>query len=208
MKDCCDSKLDEVGCENSPGQTRTLKIVLATNLIMFVVEGAWGVMANSTALLADSLDMLGDAFVYAMSLYVVYRGIRAKAQVSFIKGILMSGLAVLILGEAIWKYIDGSSPQSDIMGIVGGAALLANLLCLKLLFRHRTDDLNMQSTWLCSRNDILANIGVLIAALLVQLFESNIPDLTVGVLIATIILNSSWSVIRRALQQMKVKTER
>ena len=205
MKDCCDSKLDEIGCDIGRGQTRILKIVLAINLIMLGVELAWGIFANSTALLADSLDMLGDAFVYAMSLYVVHRGLKAKAKVSLVKGLIMFALAAVIFGEALRNYIEGSSPRPDVMGVIGVAALIANLLCLKLLFRHRKDDLNMQSTWLCSRNDILANIGVLVAALLVHLFESNIPDLIVGVVIAIIILNSSWSVIRRAIQQIRMR---
>lgn len=204
MKDCCDSKIDELRGDAS-GQTRTLKIVFAINLFMFVVEVVWGWLAQSTALLADSLDMLGDAFVYAMSLYVVHQGLKAKARVSFLKGLIMFGLAAFIFGEAVWKYIEGSSPEPEIMGIVGVAALISNLLCLVLLFRHRKDDLNMQSTWLCSRNDIFANAGVLIAALLVHLFQSNIPDLAIGVVIATIILNSSWSVIRRAVQQIQMR---
>lgn len=204
MKDCCDNKLEELGPDSRliASQERTLKIVLAINLLMFFVEITWGFLSNSTALMADSLDMFGDALIYFMSLFVVHRGIRAKARVSLLKGLIMLGLSLLILGEAIWKLIQNQIPQAEVMSIVGAIALIANVLCLVLLFKHRKDDLNMQSTWICSRNDIIANVGVIFAGIMVYVFHSNMPDVVVGFLIAAIVIKSSVGVIRRAFERL------
>jgi len=205
MKDCCDNKLDELSGHATQGtqQSRTLKIVLIINLIMFFVEIIWGYLSQSTALMADSLDMFGDALIYGMSLYVVHKGLRAKAKVALVKGLIMLALSLLILGEAVWKFFKGDIPNFEMMGIVGAIALGANLVCLFLLFKHRKEDINMQSTWLCSRNDILANTSVLVAALLVYLFNSNLPDVLIGLALAGIIISSSWGVIFRAYRELK-----
>jgi cation diffusion facilitator family transporter len=197
MDDCCSSKETEL--RNLPERQKgVLKIVLVINLSMFFVESRYGIISRSTSLLADSLDMLGDAFVYAFSLYVIGRSQRQNSLVSLLKGLIMALFGVGVIGQAVYRYFSPGVPMAETMGIVGAAALLANLACAFLLLRHRHDDINMRSTWLCSRNDVIANIGVLIAACLVGTTRSKYPDLIVGIAISFLVLRSSVFVIKEA----------
>jgi cation diffusion facilitator family transporter len=182
-----------------------LKIVLAINLVMFFTEFGFGVLARSTALKADSLDMLGDATVYAFSLYVVARSARSKAKVALLKGAIMIAFGLGILAEAIHKIGSDSVPFSQTMGAIGALALFANSICLWLLLKHRNDDLNMRSTWICSRNDIIANTSVLFAALLVYGTQSKWPDIFVGAGISLLFLRSGLSVFREAKDGLTLK---
>jgi cation diffusion facilitator family transporter len=197
MKDCC-----EVMSDVPAEQRRVLLIVFWINSAMFLVEFGAGLLADSTALLADSVDMLGDAFVYGFSLYVVSRGILWQARASMLKGLVMAGFALGVLGEALVKVARGGVPSPDLMGGVGLLALTVNLACLVLLWRRRTDDINMRSAWLCSRNDVAANVGVLVAAAGVAATGSAWPDIAVGLVIAAMFGSSSVRVLldaRRAL---------
>ncbi|BAU47438.1 cation transporter [Sulfurifustis variabilis] len=185
-------------------QKRTLKAVLAVNAGMFVVELSAGLIAGSSALLADSLDMLGDALAYGVTLYAVGRGLLWKARAALFKGVLMWAFGLFVLVDATYKAVSGGVPHYETMGIVGLVALLANALCLGLLWRHRSDDLNMRSVWLCSRNDILANVAVIVAAALVYASRSVWPDVVVGLGIAILFLRSATGVTvdaSRALRQ-------
>lgn len=202
MTSCCDCK-GEALAKLRERQGRVLKAVLAINLGMFFVESAAGAMARSTSLLADSLDMFGDAAVYGASLYVLNRGPLWQARVSLFKGGLMLVFGLGVLAEAGSKALGHGFPRADAMGVIGAMALAANVACLLLLLRHRQDDINMRSTWLCSRNDILANLGVLGAAAMVARFQSSWPDVLVGVAIALLVLSSSFSVLREALQTLR-----
>ena len=198
MEDCCAN----VSCEVEKLQTRqfqTLKTVLGINAGMFVVEIVAGIMARSTALLADSLDMLGDALVYGLSLYVVRRNDSWKARSALLKGIIMAGFGVCVLAEGGYKFLYPQIPDYEMIGLIGLLALSANGLCFFLLWRHRSEDINMRSVWLCSRNDILANGLVLLAAAGVWVTASHWPDLVVGLCIALIFLRSAFFVIRDAL---------
>ncbi len=143
---------------------RVLWIVLAINALMFLVEGWAGLLAHSTSLLADALDMLGDALVYGFSLFVLARSARWHAGAALAKGGFMLAFGLGVLGEGLYKVFHPVMPGVGTMGVVGGIALAANLVCFLLLYRHRGDNLNMSSTWLCSRNDLIANVGVLLAA--------------------------------------------
>ena len=183
--------------------SKVLYVVLAINALMFVVEGLAGLHAHSTALLADALDMLGDALVYAFSLFVLARSARWQAGAALAKAgfMLTFGLAVLV--EAGYKMFFPIMPDVATMGWIGGLALAANLMCFFLLYRHRGDNLNMSSTWLCSRNDLIANVGVLAAAGASFLFVSVWPDIIVGVIIATLFLSSASTVLRQSLKQLR-----
>src|SRR5713101_2461484 len=193
MKECCDFALVPVR------QRRVLHVVLWINACMFVAEFAAGLLAQSTALLAESIDMLGDAIVYGFSLYVVGRSPLWQARAALLKGVLMAAFGVGVLVQVIFKVASGIVPAADVMGGVGLVALAANVLCLFLLWRRRADDINMRSAWLCSRNDVLANGGVLLAALGVGLTGSAWPDILVGLGIAALFGLSAVRVIREAV---------
>lgn len=179
-------------------QARMLWMVLVINALMFVAEFLAGWWAGSTALLGDSLDMLGDALVYGLSLFVVARGLRWKAVSAGVKGAVMLGFGLLVCTEAIAEAWHGTAPAAGIMIAVAGLALAANTLCLFLLTRHRGDDVNMRSAWICSRNDLFANVGVVMAGVLVVAMGRIWPDVIVGGVIALLFVQSATGVLREA----------
>ncbi|MAX00996.1 MAG: cation transporter [Sphingomonas sp.] len=198
--DCCSAKGDTIAeLGRRAEQRRVLVMVMIINAAMFVLEFGGGVAARSSALMADSVDMFGDAVVYALSLYALSRGPRWEAGAALLKGgiILLFGLAVI--AEIADKIVNGAPPSSSLMLIFGGLALAANLICLKLLWRFRRENVNMSSTFECSRNDVVSNTGVLIAAALVGLTGSAWPDIAVGAVIAVIFLRSAWRVLAKAV---------
>jgi cation diffusion facilitator family transporter len=198
---CCEDKACEITALRER-HARVLWVVLIINAIMFFVEGSAGLIAHSTSLLADALDMLGDALVYGFSLFVLARSARWQAGAALAKGIFMLAFGLVVLGEAVYKVLHPVMPDTEIMGIVGGLALTANLGCFFLLYRYRSDNLNMRSTWLCSRNDLVANFGVLIAAASSYLLVSRWPDILIGSIIAGLFLSSSVSVLRQSLREL------
>lgn len=204
MGDCCASKscaIETLALQKE--QRRVLMIVMAINAVMFVVEFAAGVVAGSVALMSDAVDMFGDAMVYGVSLYAVGRSSRWRNGAALLKGgfILIFGIGVLI--QAILKIQNGVPPSSPIMLSIGGLALAANLACLALLWRFRTQDINMSSTFECSRNDVVANCGVLIAAVLVGVTASPWPDIFVGLVIAALFLRSARRILIEAWPAFK-----
>lgn len=202
MASCCEDKTCEITAMREAHGT-VLWVVLAINAAMFVVEGWAGVVAHSTSLLADALDMLGDALVYGFSLFVLSRSLRWQAGAALAKGVFMLAFAVAVLGEAIHKVLVPVMPAAQTMGVIGALALAANAVCFALLYRHRGDNLNMSSTWLCSRNDLIANAGVLIAAGATYLLSSRWPDIVVGCIIATLFLRSAYSVIADSAKELR-----
>ena len=197
MSDCC----SQTACELEKMRDRqrnVLLAVLAINAVFFVIEITAGLLASSTALLADSLDMLGDALVYAFSLFVVSRNDLWKARSAALKGCVMLGFGVFVLAQAVYKLAYPEVPHYRVIGFVALAALTANAVCLALLWRHRGDDVNMRSVWLCSRNDIIANVSVLIAGVGVGFFASQWPDILVGLGIAILFLRSAIGVLHDA----------
>ncbi|QBR83776.1 cation transporter [Legionella israelensis] len=182
--------------------SRVLWIVLMINALMFFIEGAAGLLANSTSLLADSLDMLGDTLVYGFSLFVLTRPKRWQAAAALAKGCFMLLFGLGVLAEATYKLFVAVMPNAEIMGSIGALALAANLVCFFMLYRHRSDNLNMRSTWLCSRNDLIANIGVLLAAGLSYFFISRWPDIIVGSMIVGVFLHSAFHVIHQSIQSL------
>ena len=202
MADCCNDKACEIEALRNR-QSSTLKIVLAINAVMFVVELAAGLISNSVSLLADSLDMLGDALVYGFSLYVVARGARMKARAALFKGIIMAMFGLFVLGQAIYRMLFPHVPVFEVIGVIGLLALAANGICFFLLWRHRSDDINMSSVWLCSRNDLIANVSVLFAAAGVWLTHSGWPDILVGLVLAALFVRSALFVLRGAITELR-----
>ena len=194
---CCENKAGELAQLRSR-QSRVLYIALAINAVMFGVEFTAGWLADSTALLGDSLDMFGDASVYALTLFVLHRSDRARASAALVKGGFMLLFGLVVVADAVRKVILQEVPQADWMGTIGLVALLANTYCFYLLYSHRADDLNMRSTWICSRNDLVANASVVLAAILVAVTGSLWPDVLVGLAIAALFLHSAWQVSREA----------
>jgi Co/Zn/Cd efflux system component len=197
MGSCCHDK----GCALDAlreRQGRTLRIVLAINVVLFLVEFGAGIVAASTSLMADSLDSLGDALVYAVSLYVLSRSERWRAGAAMLKGMIMLGFGIAVTGALIGRLLSPTVPVAEMIGGFGLFALACNATCLFLLSRHRSDDLNMESVWLCSRNDIIANFGVLVAGAGVALTGSMWPDLAIGAVIAVLFLRSALYVIAQA----------
>ena len=179
-------------------QRHVVQTVLWINVSMFFMEAIVGLLIHSTSLLADSVDMLGDAIVYGFSLYVIGRGSAWLGRAALLKGVIMGAFGIGILAHVVFKTVHGFVPMAEMMGVVGMMALGANLICLLLLRQHRSDDINMRSAWMCSRNDVIGNAGVLVAALSVYLFNSPLPDIVIGLSIATLFVRSAFSIIREA----------
>lgn len=203
---CCQAKASEL-VKLKKQQAKVLWAVLWINLAMFGVEFISGLRAGSLSLTGDSLDMLGDALVYASSLYVINKSVQAQAGAAFLKGLLMFGFAVAVFARATYQLTTGASADASVMGVVGVIALLANLLCLLLLTRHRQDNLNMSSVWLCSRNDIVANTSVLLAATLVFSTGAAWPDIAVRLLLTVVFARSAGQVLSRAWREMQVRQD-
>jgi len=194
-------------CEVRPVPARQRGVLLAAlwiNAVMFLIESTSGLMASSTALLADSVDMLGDAIVYGFSLYAVGRGVIWQSRAAFLKGSIMAAFGVGILAQVALKLTRGLTPGVETMSIVGLVALGANLVCLRLLWRHREDDVNMRSAWICSRNDVIGNASVLVAAAAVWLSGSPWPDIVVGLLVAGVFCRSAVGVLADAARARRV----
>ncbi len=201
--DCCASKGRELEqLARQADQRRVLVIVLAINAVMFLAEFGAGLVAGSAALMADASDMLGDALVYGLSLYAISRGDRWKAGAAAFKGVFILLLAIGIVINIMIKVASGVPPSSALMLAFGAAALIANLVCLGLLWRFRSQDINMASTFECSRNDVISNVGVLVAAVTVAATSSPWPDILIGAAMAVIIFRSSIRVLGDAIPQL------
>ena len=199
MDECCSLKQSELErLAQRADQRRVLMIVLAINAVMFAAEFSAGMIIGSVALMADAVDMFGDAMVYGLSLYAIDRTARWRSGAALAKGvfILLFGIGVLV--QVAVSIQNGAPPASDVMLGVGALALAANLICLALLWRFRKQDINMSSTVECSRNDVIANVGVLVAAGGVTLFHSPWPDIVIGLVIAALFLRAAHRVIAEA----------
>ena len=183
-------------------QKSTLVKVLWINAGMFLVIAGAALYGRSTALLSDSLDNLGDALTYGLSLYVVSQSVEAKARVALFKGLLILLGASVVIGQVLWKLFHPIVPSFEVMGAFSLAGVAANGLCLWLLWRHRSEDINMSSVYECSRNDIASNLSVLLAAGGVWLFQSGWPDIIIASLLAVLLLRSSIHVLRGAIHEL------
>lgn len=202
MSTCCEDEAAELAALRRR-QGGVLRAALVLNAVMFGLEFGAGIWASSTALLSDSLDMLSDACVYGFSLYVLHRGARSRAWGALVKSMMMAALGVGVLVEAALRLREGVVPLADVMVGFAALAFVANAACFGLLYRHRTDDLNLRSTWLCTRNDLVANVAVIFAAALVAWTGSLWPDLMVGVAMATLFLRTAATVSREAIAELR-----
>ncbi len=198
---CCQHKAKELE-KLQKRQSKVLWIILAINAVMFVVEFSGGIKASSLSLTGDSLDMLGDALVYGCSLYVIKKGKKAQARSAILKGSIMFISAIAVFARATYQLFAQTVPTVQLMGEIGILALVANLICFLLLIRHRNDNINMSSVWLCSRNDIIANTSVLITAGLVLLTGSFLPDFILGLLLTVVFAQSAGKVLTQARAEL------
>ncbi len=187
----------------SPAFKRALCAVIAINGTMFVVEMAAGMAAGSQALKADALDFLGDTVTYALSLYVIGLSLQARSLAALAKGISLSVMGVWVLGSTLWQVFVLGTPRAEIMGVIGFLALAANLASVLLLIRFRNGDANVRSVWLCSRNDTIGNVAVMLAALGVWGSGTAWPDLIVAALMSSLFLTSAAQIIRQALAERR-----
>ena len=207
MSNCgCQETACALTASRDSARRRVLWTVLAINLVLFVGEFGAGWWGDSSALQADSLDSLGDALVYAMSLWAVGRSLRQRSHVVLLKGGIQALFGIGVLLEVIRRAWLGAEPLAPVMAWAAGLALVGNLVCFRLLTRFRSDDMNMRSVWLCSRNDLINNSGVLVAAGLVALTGSRWPDLVVGAGVAVLFLWTACSVLRGGWKDFREST--
>jgi Co/Zn/Cd efflux system component len=200
MGDCCEKDAAIEALREK--QSSTLKIVLVINAVMFAAGIGAGIYAGSSALLSDSLDNLGDALTYGLSLYAVYKASRSKAKVAMFKGGLILTAALIVVAQLVYKLIVPTVPIFEVMGIVSLFSLAANGTCLFLLTRHREDDVNMSSVWECSRNDIASNISVFLAAGAVWFTQSGWPDIVIALCLVALFLRSAFRVFTNAHREL------
>lgn len=201
MSGCCsqDCSLDRL----RDRQRGTLRAVLGINAILFLVVVAAALYGKSSALFADSLDNLGDALTYGLSLYAVSRGAAVKAKVALFKGGLILLAAFVVVAQVAYKLVVPSVPVFEVMGAFSLLGLAANSACLFLLWRHRHEDVNMSSVWECSRNDIASNISVFVAAAAVWATGSGWPDIVVALCLAVLLIRSALRIIASAMAELR-----
>lgn len=204
MSSCCDDNCAIDALQDR--QRGTLRIVLGINGVMFLVIMVAALYGKSAALLADSLDNLGDALTYGLSLFAVSRGAAVKAKVALFKGGLIFLAACVVVGQIAYKVFVPSVPVFEVMGAFSLLGLAANSLCLYLLWRHRHEDVNMSSVWECSRNDIASNFAVFVAAGAVWLTNSGWPDILIAIGLVWLLIRSSMRVVSSAVAELRAAT--
>ncbi|WP_237059088.1 cation transporter [Microbulbifer sediminum] len=193
--------MPECGCGAGQAEKlerRTLVLLLVINGGMFVIELLLGWLAQSTGLIADSLDMLADAAVYGLALYAVGRGVLLQARAAQVSGVLQVILGLGVLFEVLRRLLFGSEPQSLLIMSVGTLALLANITCLVLISRHRDGGVHMRASWIFSTNDVIANLGVITSGILVAVVGNRFPDLVVGTIISLVVVRGGIKILREA----------
>lgn len=198
MDSCC--SIDIANLESR--QRRVLAWVFGINVVTFAVMVTGSVLSGSSALLSGTLDNLGDALTYALSMAVVGGSARAKARVAMVKGLLIFGAALAVAAQIAWRLTELDAPVASTMSIAAVLNLVANAICLKLLTPHRTGDVNMSSSWECSRNDVIEGVAVIAAAVAVWIFASPWPDLVVAVVLLAMFLRSAGRVMRNAWREL------
>jgi Co/Zn/Cd efflux system component len=193
------------GCEveiKDASQKRVLYWLLGINAVMFFVEMTVGILADSTALIADSMDMLADAVVYGIGIYAVGKSILHKAKAAQISGYFQLLLGVIILIDITRRLFLGSEPISSLMIGMGFIALSANVACLMIIRNHKNDEVHMRASWIFSANDVIANMGVIIAGVLVVWLDSRVPDLVIGCIVSIVVLRGAWMILKDAKQEV------
>jgi Co/Zn/Cd efflux system component len=197
------------GCEvKFEGLTRDYKArlwaVIALNASMFAVEMSGGVMAGSQALQADALDFLGDTLTYGMSLAVIGLSLRVRATAALLKGATLAFMGLWVFGSTVWHVFVLGTPRAEVMGLIGLLALAANVASVLILVKYKDGDANVRSVWLCSRNDAIGNVAVMLAALGVWSTASGWPDVIVAAILASLFLNSASKILSQALSEWRL----
>ncbi len=201
--------MSDCGCNleiKNREESRILIILIGINASMFFIEITLGIMSESTALIADSLDMLADATVYGIGLYAVGREALVKIKAAHISGIFQIILGAAVLIDVMRRAIAGSEPESFLMIYVGIAALVANTVCLQLISKHKEGEVHMRASWIFSTNDVIANIGIIIGGVLVYLLDSRFPDLVIGFAIAIIVIRGGIHIVKDASNEKQIHT--
>ena len=196
--------MSECGCETAQAEKlerKTLIALLAINAVMFLAEIVVGWLAESSGLIADSLDMLADAAVYGLSLYAVGTGIRKQVTAATVSGVLQIMLGAGVLLDVLRRFLFGSEPESLLIMAVGSVALVANIICLVLISRHRESGVHMRASWIFSTNDVIANLGVIVSGGLVWVLGSRYPDLAVGAVISIVIVRGGIKILGEARRE-------
>ncbi|VTU29626.1 Cadmium, cobalt and zinc/H(+)-K(+) antiporter [Variovorax sp. PBS-H4] len=195
---CCEHDHEHLTASDTPRYRRVLWIALALNAAMFAIEIGAGFRSGSVSLLADAIDFFGDAANYGVTLAVLSMGLAWRARAAVLKGLSMVGFGLFVAGKTLWSAMQGVPPEALTMGLVGTLALGVNVAVAVLLYAFREGDANMRSVWLCSRNDAIGNVAVMLAALGVFGTGSGWPDLAVAAVMSALALSGGWSVLRQA----------
>lgn len=185
-----------VSSQPDTSQKQVLQWLLMINAVMFVIELMAGLIASSTGLIADSLDMFADAAVYGLALFVVGKGLKAQLQAAHMAGWLQLGLAVMVIIDVLRRFFYGSEPVSILMILIGVLALAANISCLYLISDHKENGAHMKASYIFSANDVIVNLGVIIAGILVAVTHSNYPDLIIGLIVTLFVLNGARKILQ------------
>ena len=188
---------------SDPRYRKILWIALVLNAVMFFIELGAGFKSGSVSLLADAIDFFGDTANYALTLAVLSSSLTRRAWTAVLKGLSMFGFGLFVLGRVSWSVMHGVIPEPATMGAIGLLALIVNVLVAALLYTYREGDANMRSVWLCSRNDAIGNIAVMLAALGVLGTHTAWPDLAVALVMALLAISGGWSVIGQAIAEIK-----
>lgn len=193
MSDCgCDIEI------KNKEESRVLFLLLGINALMFFIEIVLGILSESTALIADSLDMLADATVYGIGLYAIGKAPIVKIRAAHLSGIFQVILGISVIVEVVRRMIVGSEPESLFMIIIGLVALMANVVCLSLISKHKDGEIHMRASWIFSKNDVIANVGIIVGGALVYFLNSRLPDLIIGLVISLIVINGGINIIKDA----------
>lgn len=200
------------GCEcgvevKNAAESKVLVALLAINGFMFFAEITFGILSESTALIADSLDMLADATVYGIALYAVGRSAFTKIKAAHISGIFQIALGATVLVDVLRRLVWGSDPVSLLMILVGAVALIANVICLVLISRHKEGEVHMRASWIFSKNDVIANLGIIVGGVLVYLLDSRFPDLVIGIAISLLVIRGGMHIIKDSGNERRLHTE-
>ena len=198
---CCGNETRFEGL--TPEYKRRLWVVIGINAVMFLLEMGAGALAGSRALQADALDFLGDTLTYGMTLAVIGSALRVRAWAAFVKGVSLTLMGAWVLGATAYHVLVIGAPRAEVMELVGLLALGANLASVLLLMRYKEGDANVRSVWLCSRNDAIGNVAVMLAALGVWLTGTRWPDLIVAALMAGVFVTSSVQILRQAVGELR-----
>jgi Co/Zn/Cd efflux system component len=192
---------------NDEEEGKILIVLMGINALMFLIECTLGIFSESTALISDSLDMLADATVYGIALYAVGKPALFKVKAAHMSGLFQITLGSLVAADAVRRLVFGSEPESILMISVGMLALIANLISLQIISKHKEGEIHMRASWVFSKNDVLANLGIIVGGILVSVFHSRYPDIIIGLLISGIVIRGGIQILNDASKEKQILTK-